>query len=111
MKRTQHTRDLIQALVFVGQTIDTIKANRKETLSALAICEIVTGLPIEWFTKEERLLVVAVIRELYGDPTKFISEVMNGYISFVELATNGEKNCDTLCEAMQELHKHEFGSV
>ena len=111
MKRTQKTIELLDALAAVANMTDSIKGNRKEKLAALAICEIITGLPIDWFSTAERMLVVSVIRELYGDPSKFISEVMNGYISFVELATNGEKNCDSLCEAMKELHELEFGSV
>lgn len=111
MKRTHKATELIEALAIVADVMDNIKANRKEKLSALAICEIVTGLPIEWFSTAERMLVIAVIRELYGDPSKFISEIMDGYISFVELATSGEKNCDSICAAMKELHELEFGSV
>ena len=43
--------------------------------------------------------------------SRALEEHMDGYISFVELATSGEKNCDSICAAMKELHELEFGSV
>lgn len=111
MKRTQKTTELIDALASISNLMDQIKRNPKERISALAICEIITGLPIHWFSNAEKMLVVNVIRELHGDPSKFIGDIMNRKYSYVSQATNHEKNCDSLCAAMKELHELEFGSV
>ncbi len=111
MKRTHKATELIEALSTVADVMDQVKGNRKETLAALAICEIVTGLPIHWFSTAERMLIVQVMRELHGDPATMLQDIMDQKISYVELATNGEKNCDSICEAMKELHELEFGSV
>jgi len=111
MNRTAKTTELLDALASVVNLMDEIKGNRKETLAALAICEIITGLPIHWFSNAERMMVVQVMRELHGNPSKMIQDIMDQKISYVELATNGEKHADDLCEAMKELHEQEFGSV
>lgn len=112
-RRISEVSDLVLTLADALRRIDEVKANAHECNCALAICEILTGLPPEWFTPVERLIVIGVIDGLHGDPMKFISEVMEGNLSFVNKAqeiTQG-KTCDELTTLVMRKHLMQFGGI
>lgn len=111
--RLSEVSDLVATLADAITRIDEVKANAHECNCALAICEILTGLPPEWFTLAERLVIMGVIDGLYGEPIRFITEVMEGNISFVNKAqevTQG-KTCDELTTLVMRKHLMQFGGV
>jgi hypothetical protein len=80
--RLAEVTDLVAALASCGKQIDRIRANSEETNATLAMCEIAVSFPPTWFTKEEILLVIAIIDVLHGDSKKFIDMIRSGHISY-----------------------------
>lgn len=112
-KRITEVSDLVAAVMGGLMHLPTLKETPKEMNAALAICELLTSMPVEWFTQMERLAIMTLISELYGDPKQFIDEIMNGNISFVNKAeefTRG-KSCEELSELVFAKHIREFGSL
>lgn len=112
-KRITEVSDLVAAVMGGLMHLPTLKENPKEMNAALAICELLTSMPLEWFTQMERLAIMTLISELYGDPKKFMDEIMNENLSFMNKAqefTRG-KSCAELAELVFEKHIREFGSL
>lgn len=82
-KRARVINDLILAILLSANEVEDYRDNPDEVNSALALCEIATALPLEWFTAEERALVVALVRELHGNFAQFILSIACGDISYV----------------------------
>ena len=99
-------------------TINDIKKDAEETNAALAFCELAVSLPPAWFGPTEREVVVALIKELYGDPRKFINELSEGNISYynhmiAKMRDMGEKKAVDLDDAVMglvEMHTEKFGA-
>ena len=112
-KRLDEVSDLIMSLVIALMQIDAIKSDPAETNKVLAICEIITGLPVQWFTPFERQVVYGVIESLYGSPTDFMVKVIDGDISFVNKCADDCRNrsASDLCAATIEKHQKKFGAL
>lgn len=117
-QRTHKADELIINLALSVQGWQGVKPTDPEEINAtLAFCEIITSLPIEWFTMEERNLVVMTVDFLHKD----------GFLSFMERTTNGEVSyyakmmhvCDMndhphsdlqlVLDKMLEMHQRQFG--
>ena len=98
--------------------VNDTKKDAEETNAALAFCELAVSLPPAWFTATEREIVVALIKELYGDPFKFINELSEGNISYynhmiAKARAKGEEKMVDLDEAVMrltEMHMEKFGA-
>ena len=98
--------------------VNGTKKDAEETNAALAFCELAVSLPPAWFTATEREIVVALIKELYGDPFKFINELSEGNISYynhmiAKVRAKGEEKTVDLDEAVMrltEMHMEKFGA-
>ena len=111
-KRTFAIDSLIENIAFTATNIDMVRKNQMETNCALAFCEVAVSIPPEWLTPAERMIVVKVISELFGDPHKFIDYLNKGTLSYYAKAsqtigTHGDLNA-TLTR-IHELHEKEFG--
>jgi len=117
-QRTHKADELIIGLAITVQGWQGVKPTDPEEINAtLAFCEIITSLPIEWFTMEERNLVVMTVDFLHKD----------GFLSFMDRTTNGEVSyyakmmhlCDMsdhphsdlklVVKKMKEMHQRQFG--
>ena len=106
--------NLTICLAMVAET----KKEAEETNAALAFCELAVSLPPAWFGPTEREVVVALIKELYGDPRKFIIELSEGNISYynhmiAKMRANGEEKAVDLDETVMRLvqmHTAKFGA-
>jgi hypothetical protein len=112
-KRLPIISELLGTIVFAMTKREDIKSEPKEQNSILAICEIITGLPPQWFTQDERIIVASVIQEFYGDPVKFVSEIMDGNLSYVNVCEDDcrGRSATELCDSVMKMHILQFGSL
>lgn len=112
-QRIEEVSDLVATLADALSNITELKNDVKETNCALAICEILTGLPPAWFTAAERSLIIHVIQGLHGDPLKFINSIIDGDVSYVNKAESlvQGKTCDEIVELVMAKHLTEYGKI
>ena len=99
-------------------TINDIKKDAEETNAALAFCELAVSLPPAWFTATEREIVVALIKELYGNPHDFINALSDGSVSYynhmiAKIRAKGEEKAVDLEYAvgqLMEMHLAQYGA-
>jgi hypothetical protein len=99
-------------------TVNDTKKDAEETNAALAFCELAVSLPPAWFTATEREIVVALIKELYGNPHDFINALSDGSVSYynhmiAKMRDMGEKKAVDLDDAvmgLMEMHTAKFGA-
>ena len=110
-KRTKRTAYLASSPAIALSTINEWRHIPREVNCMLAMCEIITALPPEWFTHDERVATVTVIKELYGDPTKFLCDLIDGSVSFVNTCNeNGDlKDLNTMINEHHMEHLLQFG--
>lgn len=89
------------------------KKNTHEVNCILATCEIITGLPPEWFTPEERTLVFDVLSAYHGDPMGFMNDIMDGSISYTAVCPKELNNRTTaeICALTMKAHAMMYGQV
>lgn len=111
--RLPEISEMMVGLAATLMDIDKIKADKKETNRILALCEIITGLPPQWFTPFERQIIYAVIDSLYGSPTEFITNVLDGTLSFVKVCEDDcrGKNTNQICSGILTSHMKKFGKI
>ena len=80
--RLTEVTELVAALALCGKQIDRIRFEDEEINATLAMCEIAVSFPPSWFTKEEILLVLAIVDVLHGDSKKFIDMIRSGHLSY-----------------------------
>jgi hypothetical protein len=80
--RITEVTELVAAIALCGKQIDRIRFDSEETNATLAMCEIAVSFPPTWFTKEEILLVLAIVEVLHGDSKQFIDMIRSGHLSF-----------------------------
>ena len=115
--RTAAVDHLTKNLSFCLASAPDIKGNAEEINAALAFCELAVSLPPEWFSHPERLLVMTLIRSLYGNPIDFIINLNEGNISYynkmiAKMRENGEHTTKDLPEAvmaLMQMHSIQFG--
>jgi len=81
--RTHRTAYLASSPIIAMANLHEWRNDPQQVNSMLAICEIITALPPEWFTHEERVATLLMVKELYGDPRKFLMDLIDGNVSFV----------------------------
>lgn len=116
--RTAAIDHLTENLSFCLANAPNIKGNAEEINASLAFCELAVSLPPEWFSQPERLLVMTLIRSLYGNPIDFIINLNEGNISYynkmiAKMRENGEHTTKDLPEAvmvLMQMHSVQFGS-
>jgi hypothetical protein len=113
-RRTAAIRTLASNITVCAVTIDEIKGNPIETNCALAFCEIAMKVPPSWFTQSERILIATVAQELYGNATKFLDDIHDGYVSFYNKASQdvgGNLSADHVVDTLHKLHAQEFAGT
>jgi hypothetical protein len=79
----------------------------------LAMCEVAVSLPPRWFAAEEQMMIGLVIKEVYGDPKKFIDDLNEGTVSFYsKFRSEAQLPTESLTDLigrMYEAHINEFG--
>ena len=116
--RTAAIDHLIVNLSFCSAIAPDIKGDAAEINASLAFCELAVSLPPEWFSQPERLLVMTLIRSLYGNPIDFINNLNEGNISYynkmiAKMRENGEHTTKDLPETvmvLMQMHSVQFGS-
>jgi hypothetical protein len=111
-RRTPHIDILVQNIAICAATVEQIKTDPIEMNCALGFCEVAVSVPPAWFTPYERMLVATVIRDLYGDPIKFIKDLDEGIVSFYRKASatvGGKEELPTVVTRLLQLHVQEFG--
>ena len=113
-QRTRKVSDLI--LILAKSMRDYIDDGSKDVESRniiLAMCEVCISIPPAWFAAPEKLLLVASIQNLYGDPFAFIKEIDEGTISYYnKFAAENDFPCErmSLENLVATLHRlHEIG--
>jgi hypothetical protein len=112
-KRIPEVSDLVSSVASCLVNMKELKQNPTEINSGLAICELLTGMPPKWFTEAEKFLILAVIKELHGDPESFLNAIMSGELSYVskcEKLTRG-RSADELNSLVMAAHLASFGEV
>jgi hypothetical protein len=117
--RTNAVNALISNLVYCLASLPNIKKDAEETNAALAFCELAVSIPPAWFTQDERLAVVTIIKDLYGDPIRFIGDLNDESVSFYNkmidrMRQNGETKAVYLQDAvalMMEMHTKQYGRL
>lgn len=85
----------------------------REVNSTLCILEIITGLPPQWFTPEERTLVCEALKEFHGDPVQFINDIVSGTLSYAPVCADLVKGRTTqeMVDMTILCHLHAFGGI
>lgn len=113
--RTKYVVDLIRMIADAANAwADGDRRPANENL-ILAMCEVAVSLPPEWFAPAERLLIVKIVDEIYGNARKFLDDINDDSISFYAkyAAANGLPT-DGLMSIMASLlrsHEREFGTL
>lgn len=111
-RRTSAIDILVQNIAICAATVEQIKTDPIEMNCALGFCEVAVSVPPAWFTPYERMLVATVIRDLYGDPIKFIKDLDEGIVSFYRKASatvGGKEELPAVITRLYQLHVQEFG--
>jgi len=111
-RRTSAIDILVQNIAICAATVEEIKTDPVEMNCALGFCEVAVSVPPAWFTPYERMLIATVIRDLYGDPIKFIKDLDEGIVSFYRKASatvGGGEELPTVVTRLLQLHVQEFG--
>lgn len=103
--RTQRTAYLASSPIIGMSSIHEWRDDPKEVNSMLAICEIITALPPEWFTHEERVATLLMVKELYGDPRKFLMDLIDGNVSYVNKCSTEQCHGQSLTDIIHDAHK------
>jgi hypothetical protein len=109
-KRTHQAAYLASCTLLGIENINDWRDEPKEVNAMLSICELMTSLPPVWFTQEERIATVMLIKELYGDPKKFLDDLMDGSVSFIAKTMPGRTAEDMMMSALAE-HALQFGKL
>lgn len=109
-KRTHQAAYLASCTLLGIENINKWRDEPNEVNAMLAICELMTTLPPVWFTQEERIATVMLIKELYGDPKKFLDDLMDGSVSFIAKTMPGRTAEDMMMAALAE-HTLQFGEL
>lgn len=112
-KRLPIVAELLTTLHLAMSKREEIKQEPKEQNSILAICEIITGLPPQWFTHEERVIVCATIQEFYGEPIEFVKKIMDGDLSYVNVCADDcrGRSASELCDSVMKMHIMQYGAL
>lgn len=112
--RTLAVHALVQNFKIIAADIKEFKNDPMEVNYALAFCEVAMKIPPSWFTAAERMLIVGIITELYGDPHKFLNDLQENSVSFYNKACHtsklGHDIVDTVSR-LHELHEKQFGAM
>lgn len=103
--RTEKIGELVVSLALCGVRAEKIKADPGETNATLAMCEIAMSLPPKWFANEEKLMIVGIVKYLYGDPSKFLADLSEGTVSFYSRMMEECKNDPTLKRGIPSLEQ------
>lgn len=105
--RAPIVNDLFVGILSSAMEVESYKDIPHEVNAALGLCEIATALPPSWFCQKERVVIVGLIQHLYGDANKFLRDLMDGSVSFIN--TYGENHMDgkfrSLDQVVDEFHK------
>lgn len=115
--RTAAVDHLITNIAICLKQVPDTKNEPQEINASLAFCELAVSLPPEWFSQSERLLVMTLIKSLYGNPIDFIINLNEGNISYynkmiAKMRENGEHRTKDLPETvmvLMQMHSVQFG--
>lgn len=117
-QRTHKAQELILNLALTVQEWQGVKPTDPAEINAtLAFCEIITNLPIEWFTMEERNLVVMTVDFIHKDGfMSFMADTISGEVSyyakmmhFCDMSDHPHSDLKLVVKKMKEMHQEQFG--
>ena len=113
--RTQYVVDLVGMIASSAKCyLDGIKTPAHINM-VLAMCEVAVSLPPVWFTEKERLMIIQVVQEIYGNPHTFLNNLSDESVSFYAkyCAANGlpADGLDRIVASCYHAHQRQFGEV
>jgi hypothetical protein len=116
--RTYKVNELVKSIATCALDVNEESKTDPEIANPiLAFCEIAVSLPIEWFTNDERTMIVSLIDTLYGRGfLTFMHDIVVGDISFYNkmvaetgLGDHPHADLKLVVTKMKAMHDHQFG--
>ena len=99
--RAEIVNELFAAILMSAMEVEEYADNPTEVNSALGLCEIATALPTDWFSPEERAVVLGLVKRLHGDPREFLLGLMDGSLSYIN--AHGQQHMDGKHKTLQQV--------
>lgn len=112
--RTNKINDLV---IMIARNAKDWQDNPEPGLAnlILAMCEVAMSCPPAWFAREERLMIVLIVKAIYGDPQKFLEDIndesVSFYAKFAVEAGLPNNDIDYVLAELYRLHDKQFGST
>lgn len=111
--RTKKVEDLILMIALNTKDWQDGDRSAEKTNLILAMCEVAMSTPTYWYAEQEQKMILLTVKALYGDPSKFISDLRDDSVSFYSKFAQeaGLPHNDLLyvIDRLHALHDKEFG--
>lgn len=118
--RTYKVNELVKSIATCALDVnEDTKTDPEIANPILAFCEIAVTLPIQWFSHDERTMIVSLIDTLYPKGfLPFMLDITSGDISFYNkmVADTGmqdhpHSDLKVVIAKMKAMHEHQFGET